>query len=79
MTLIQLRQLSEEYDREHKFSGADNRSDRFVKLVEEYGVSFVAAATGLKESTVSQYARGKDGYRISEYVITKAETILNNK
>lgn len=52
-------------------------SERFKLLVKNHGVTFVAAATGLRESSVSQYQRCKV-VPISEAQVLKAEEILNN-
>jgi hypothetical protein len=52
-------------------------SERFKALVNVHGVSFVAAATNLRESSVSQYMRCKV-VPISENQVIKAESILNS-
>lgn len=80
MTPLELvRQKSAEYDNQLKrqHSTSEQLSDRFKALVHKHGVSFVAAATGLRESTISQYARCKS-VPVSEAQVIKAEVVLNS-
>lgn len=74
MNLEKIRQLSKKYDADHQKAG-EALTPRFKALVEKFGVSAVSAATDLKESTVTQYARCKE-VPVSEYAVEKAETIL---
>lgn len=74
MNLEKIRELSKKYDTDHQTASAA-LTPRFKALVEKYGVSAVSAATDLKESTVTQYARCKE-VPVSEYAVKKAETIL---
>jgi len=75
-TLDIIRQKSAEYDNARADLQAQ-LSERFKQLVTNQGVSSVAAATNLRESTVSQYMRCKIA-PISENQVIKAEFILNN-
>lgn len=76
MNIETIKNLSEQYDRQHKSLQEDLRQ-RFKDLVAKYGVSAVAAASGLAESSVSVYSR-RNGATVSEYTVVKVETILNN-
>lgn len=75
MTLDEVKNKSDKYDEKISTSKGD-LSDRFKSLVKQHGVSYVSAATGLAESSVSQYNRCKV-VPVSEYNVIKAETILN--
>lgn len=74
MNLQEIKEKSKQYDLESETS----RLGRIQSLVETHGVSAVAAAAGLKESSVLQYARDKSGTQISDYTLTKAENILSS-
>lgn len=77
MNLEQMKNLSREYDEENQRK-QENLTARFKALVDKHGVSIIAAATGLAESSVLVYSRGTKPSGVSEYVVVKAETILNN-
>ena len=77
MTLEKIKEQSSQYDGEHKRKHTD-LTPRFKALVRKHGVSYVAAATGLAESSVLVYSRCKV-VPVSEYNVTKAEAILNNQ
>ena len=79
MNLDKIREASRIYDEEHKHQTDAERkrlTPRFKALVEKFGASAVSAATDLRESTVIQYMRCKI-IPVSEYAVTKAETILS--
>lgn len=73
MNLQEIKEKSKQYDLESETS----RLGRIQSLVETHGVSAVAAAAGLKESSVLQYTRDKST-QISDYTLTKAENILSS-
>jgi hypothetical protein len=75
-TLDVVKLKASEYD-ESRAAFQSELSERFKSLVKNHGVTFVAAATGLRESSVSQYQRCKI-VPISEAQVLKAEEILNN-
>lgn len=77
MNLQQIKDASKKYDDEHKANQSD-LTTRFKTLVDNHGVSAVAAATGLAESTVLVYKRQKLA-DLSEYKVVKAEKILNQE
>jgi len=77
MTLAEIKEQNGVYDKEHKKAQA-LLTPRFKALVSKHGVSYVAAATGLAESSVLTYSRCKV-VPVSEYNVLKAETILNKK
>ncbi len=74
LTLDQIRTLAEKYDQDMAGCRID-ATNKFKELVEQHGVSYVAAASGLAESTVSQYSRCKI-IPISEYTLNKIINIL---
>lgn len=75
MNLNDIKQQSAQYDEENKVK-KDEITRRFKSLVTDHGVSAVSAATGLAESSVTQYMRCKV-VLVSEYNVVKAENILN--
>ena len=75
--LDNIKNLSRQYDEENQ-RNQENLTARFKSLVDKHGVSVVAAAAGLAESSVLVYSRGTKPSGVSEYVVVKAETILNN-
>lgn len=76
MNLKAIREKAEQYDLDSQATHIE-RLERIQSLVETHGVSAVAAAAGLKESSVLQYTRDKKT-QISEYTLTKAEQILSS-
>lgn len=75
MNLDKIKNESAKYDKAHQKS-QELLTPRFKELVDTHGVSCVAAATGLAESSVLVYYRSKV-VPISEYNVIKAEKILN--
>lgn len=74
--LAHIRKLSEDYDKE-SVKVRENRLQRMLVLIDTHGVSNVAAAAGLKESSVVQLSRTKgETHNISERRLAKAESIL---
>lgn len=74
--LDKIKELAEQYD--SKKNQADDKHvwERFNTLFNTYGIEAVAAATGLKTSSVQAYTNRSYIGKISESVVVKAETIL---
>lgn len=74
--LDQIKKLAEQYD--NKKNQADDRQvwERFNALFNTHGIEAVAAATGLKTSSVQAYTNRSYIGKISESIVVKAETIL---
>lgn len=75
--LDQIKKLAEQYD--NKKNQADDKQvwERFNDLFNTHGIEAVAAATGLKTSSVLAYTNRSYIGKISESIVVKAETILS--
>lgn len=78
MNLQQIKDASKKYDDEHKANHKSDLTSRFKSLVDNHGVSAVAAAMGLNEASVLTYCRSKI-VPVNEYKVVKAEKILNQE
>lgn len=70
-----LKQLSKQYD-EARDEERKQLPDRLKQLVDRHGLDAVSAATGLQASSVLVYTRNGSG--VNEYVVRKAEEVLNS-
>ncbi|CAL9970048.1 hypothetical protein VPHD63_0032 [Vibrio phage D63] len=81
VSVERVKQLGSEYDRKQKPGDVDYEENhkKLCKMVELYGLVLVAAATGLKESTVRQHYRNKSSgtAMVSSKCIERAEAIFN--
>lgn len=83
MNLDNLRKLGKQYDRRRKHTDLNSHelTLRLKRLVDEHGVSAVAAVLDKNESTILVYTRHKNAETgcVKQYDVIKAEFILDNQ
>lgn len=78
--LNKIKWAAERYDKDHcDVPGEMPRTNkRLSALIDVHGVEKVSAASGLKVTSLLQYTKKSNPPPVSDYAVTKAETILSN-
>lgn len=78
--LNKIKCAAERYDDDHRdVPGEMPRTNkRLSALIDVHGVEKVSAASGLKVTSLLQYTKKSNPPPVSDYAVTKAETILSN-